>query len=32
MNILNSLSIALVAAIVLFDTARQATKSKYPKP
>ena len=31
MNILKSLSIALVAAIALFGTARQATKSKHPK-
>ena len=31
MNILKSLSIALVAAIALFGTARHATKSKYPK-
>ena len=32
MNILKLLSIMLVAAIALFDTARQATKSKYFKP
>jgi len=32
MNTLKSSSIALVAVIVLFGTARQAVKSKYPKP
>ena len=32
MNIFKLSSIPLVAAIVLFGTARQATKSKYLKP
>jgi len=32
MSMLKLSSILLVAAIVLFGTARQAAKSKYPKP